>query len=116
MLQLLADESLHGEVVRQVRHKLPHADFVTATEVHLLGRADPFVLEWAAEHGRIVVASDERTMIGFAYARVEAGLPMPGLIIAGQELGIGLIVRDLLYLIECSETEEWEGRVIHLPL
>jgi hypothetical protein len=74
------------------------------------------VLEWAALDGRLVVAADKRTMIGFAYARVESGLRMPGLIIGGQHLTIGLMVRDLLYMIECSEPEDWDGQVIYLPL
>jgi hypothetical protein len=32
VLKLLADESFNGEVVRQIRRKVPHADLVTVPE------------------------------------------------------------------------------------
>jgi predicted nuclease of predicted toxin-antitoxin system len=82
-----------------------------------LGEADdPNVLAWAAEQGRIVLTHDARTLIGYAYERVAAGLPMPGIIEVRQDQAIGAVIEDLLLLIEASEEGEWEGQVLYLPL
>ena len=40
---------------------------------------DPTVLEWAALQGRAVQTHGVATMTNFAYERMQAGLPMPGL-------------------------------------
>jgi hypothetical protein len=81
MLPLAADESLHGHIIQGLRRRLPGIDLVTVDETGLRSSPDPDILEWAASEGRILVAQDRETMIGFAWARVAAGLPMPGLII-----------------------------------
>lgn len=60
----------------------------------LSGVDDPAILEWAAQEDRIVVTHDVATMAHFAYERVRAELPMPGLI----EIPLGLAVRRLSLL------------------
>jgi hypothetical protein len=51
-----------------------------------------------------------------AYERVAAGRPMPGVFEADQSIPIGHAIEDLILIVECSLPDEWEGRVIHLPL
>lgn len=51
---------------------------MSVQEVGLRQADDLVVLEWAANEGRIVVTHDVSTMLDFAYERVAAGLPMPG--------------------------------------
>lgn len=115
MIRLLADESLSGVIIKQVRRQLPESDFLSATDIALLGAEDPEVLEWAARNGRIVVASDVETMIGHAYQRVKTGRPMPGLVHVPQWVSIGVAVGDLMVMLECSDESEWLNRVVHLP-
>jgi hypothetical protein len=116
VLRLYADESLRGPIITQVRLRVPTADFTTADDELMRGTPDPDVLEWAAQRGRIVVASDRRTMIGYAYARLRAGQRMPGLFHVPSDLGIGPAVNDLVLMLEASEPEDWDGRVVHLPV
>ena len=116
MTPLLADESLNGDVIHGLRDKLPTADILAAAQCHLLGTDDRTVLEWAAVHGRLVVASDKRTMIGFAYDRVRSGLHMPGLIVVPQDVAVGVAVTDLETISQCLLPGEWENQVIYLPL
>ena len=115
MIGLLADESLNGDVVDAVRRMQPSIDMVRAQDVGLGHTPDAEVLEWAAQHGGLVVASDSETMIGYARARVAAGLPMPGLVHSKQRLGVGLVARDLVLISECLQPGEWEGRAVYLP-
>jgi hypothetical protein len=77
---------------------------------------DPTVLAWAAQEGRVVLTQDEETLIGFAYERVSAGLPMPGVIEVRQDVPLGVAIADLLILILASQPGEWEGQVLYIPL
>jgi hypothetical protein len=63
-----------------------------------------------------VLTHDAATFIGFAYDRVNAGLPMPGIIEARQDLPIGPVIDDLLLVIDASHEGEWDGQVLCLPL
>ena len=40
----------------------------------------------------------------------------PGVIVASQRLGIGVIVEELLLIWSASEPDEWVNRIAHLPL
>ncbi|MFV9507485.1 MAG: hypothetical protein AB4911_23270 [Oscillochloridaceae bacterium umkhey_bin13] len=55
-------------------------------------------------------------MIGFAYDRVNANLPIPGIIEVRQDLPIGPVIDDILLLIDASHDGEWDDQVIYLPL
>jgi hypothetical protein len=52
----------------------------------------------------------------FAYLRVEANQPMPGVFAVPRAVPIGQAISDILLLAECSADGEWEGQVCYLPL
>jgi len=114
LLRFLADEGFSHAVTRQLRER--GVDVVTAQEAGLVGSPDPVILEWAAYHGRIVVTSDVSTMPDHAYARMQADLPMPGLFVAHQGTGIGVIVEELHTIAACSLDREWENQARYIPL
>jgi len=66
--------------------------------------------------GRIVLTHDVATMTGFAYRRVAAGQPMPGLFEIPKRMPVGRAVEEILTIDECSDPNEWEGKVQYLPL
>jgi hypothetical protein len=114
-MKLLADENFDGRVIRALRRRCPTVDFVRAIDEGLGEWDDPDLLAWAADHGRILLTHDVSTMVGFAYARVEAGLPMPGVVEAPGSLPIARIVDDLEMFFGASRPDEWEGQVLYLP-
>jgi hypothetical protein len=116
MLRLLSDENFSGDIVRGLLLRRPGTDLIRTQDVGLLGADDPRVLAWAAENNRILLSHDRTTMPGYAYARVTAAEPMPGVIIANDRLPIGQVIQELLLIDECSVQEEWKGRVLFLPL
>jgi hypothetical protein len=116
MIRFLADENFNGKVVRGVRRIRPDADIVRVQDLSIYKAKDPRVLEWAATEGRILLSHDAETMIGYANERIAAELPMPGLIIARQELAVGIVVNDLLTILGASTAEDWENVVLFLPL
>lgn len=116
MLRLITDEDLHAGIIRGVIGRIPHLDLVRAADAGLMQTPDPVILDWAASEGRIVVTHDANTMTLHAYDRIRTGTPMPGLIVLPQSLPIGVAIEELVTLIACSRDDEWNGRVLFLPL
>lgn len=115
MLRLLADENLNAHIVRGLHRRLAGLDLVTVQSLGLAGVDDPAVLAKAAEQARILVTQDVQTMTRFAFERVDAGLPMPGVIEIVAGASLGAIIEDLALVVEAGEAQELEGQVIYLP-
>jgi hypothetical protein len=116
MIRLVTDENFQGAIVRGVLTARPDADLVRAQDTEMSGASDPELLAWAATQGRVILTHDVNTLIGFAYARVKAALPMSGVFVVNRGEPIGKVIEDILLLIECSSAGEWEGQVGFLPL
>ena len=56
------------------------------------------------------------TMRDFAYERVAAGLPMPGVFEIRESLPVAVVIEELLLIVVASESDDWDGKVIYLPL
>jgi hypothetical protein len=113
---LLFDENFNHRIVHGLELRLPSLDFVIAQEMELKGATDAELLGWAAMKNRVVITHDVDTMLKFAYERIAAGLAMPGVIAVPQKLAIGQAIDDLVAAIECSDPNEMEHSVLHLPL
>jgi hypothetical protein len=55
-------------------------------------------------------------MPGYAYERVRAGLPTPGVIAVPAAMATGRLIDDLALLVVGCEAGELEGQVLYLPL
>src|SRR2546423_3945493 len=116
MIGLAFDENFNNDVVRGLLRRNPELDGLRAQDSGLRTQDDPAILAWAAAEGRMLVSHDVSTMVAFAFERVRAGQPMPGLVEVAPEVPIRVAIEDLLILAECSQPGEWEGHVIYLPL
>lgn len=116
MVRWAADENFNNDILRALRRRKPDIDIVRVQDVGLSGADDPAVLEWAAAEGRVLLTHDASTMTRYAYERVKAGKPMPGVFEVGRDVPIGLAVEDILLITECGLENEWEGQVRYLPL
>ena len=116
MLSLLADENFSHRIVRGLRRSLRSLDLVTAQSVGLAGRNDPEVLSWAAANQRVLVTHDVQNIPKFAADRMRMGLPMPGVVVVPERLGIGVAISDLQTVIECAEASELANVILFLPL
>jgi hypothetical protein len=74
------------------------------------------LLVWATENQRILVTHDVNTIPKYAYARVRASQPMPGVIVIPEDLAVGKAIEELATLIECCEPEELNRQVKYLPI
>ncbi|MBI3246699.1 MAG: DUF5615 family PIN-like protein [Deltaproteobacteria bacterium] len=116
MIRFLTDEDFDNDILRGVVLRLPTLDIVRVQDVGLLGKSDPVVLAWAAGETRLLLTHDIRTMRLHAYARLDEGLPMPGVFVVPQSLPVARAIEEVLLLAECSVEGEWEGQVRFLPL
>lgn len=116
MLKFLADENFHNHVIRGLRRHHQHVDVVRVQEVGLDGVDDPSVLEWAAQHGRVLLTHDVRTLRPFAEERIGHSLPMSGIIFVPQPFSKPEIIEELALIAECYEPAEMENSWRYLPL
>ena len=116
MIRLLADENFNNDIVRGIRLRDSNIDLVRVQDIGLAGADDPSILEWAAEHGRILLTHDVSTITAFAYDRVRAGKHMPGVFEIGRTVALRSAIDDIVLLATCSVDGEWEDQVRYLPL
>lgn len=116
MLRLLADENLNHDLIRGLVRRMPSLDLIRVQDVGLRMADDPSVLEWAANEGRVVLTHDVNTMPGFAFDRIRRNQAMAGLLVISQQAALAGVIDDILLIAECSEADEYDGRVIYLPL
>lgn len=91
-------------------------DFLSASDANLAGVRDPDVLALAAEQGRILVSHDFQTMPRHFADFLQAHGSSPGLILVPQYFPIGEAVEELVVIWGASEAEEWQNRILEIPL
>lgn len=111
-----ADENFNRRIVIGLLRRAERIDLVRVQDSRLTAADDPAVLQWAADENRVLLTHDVATMPDFAYERIAAGLPMRGLLVVSAALALSEAIDDLALITEASETEEWDGQVIYLPL
>ena len=116
MLRLLIDQDLDQVILRGLLLRVPNLDVITAHQVGLSNASDPELLAWAAEHERIVVTHDRRTMPDHASIRIAKMEKIAGIIIISRQLPVSQVINDLEIIVSCSDMVEWENIVKHLPL
>jgi Domain of unknown function (DUF5615) len=116
MLLLLIDENFNHRILRGLRLRVPALDVVIVQETVMQGMQDPLLLREAAELLRVLVTHDLKTIPRYAYARVAAGEPMPGIIAVPDDLPIAQAIEQLHMLVECTEGNELANQVLYLPL
>jgi hypothetical protein len=116
VLKLVSDENFDGDILRGLYRRRPDLDIVRVQDVGLSATPDPEVLAWAAVEGRILLTHDRDTMPRFAYDRVRAGLPMPGVFLVSDLIPVGQAIDEILLAIECLPSEECNNFVRFFPL
>lgn len=116
MLRLLTDENFNGHIMRGLFRRRPELDLVRVQDVGLGKAEDPTILEWAAAHNRILLTHDRATVPDFAYERIVAGWPMPGVFVVNARLSLQQAIEEILFLDEWGQQDEWNNLVVYLPL
>ena len=116
MLRFLADHNFSEIVIAQVLAALPDLDLIRARDIGMAQTPDSDILEWAANSGRIVLTHDIRTMVPDAWARVAAGLPMPGVLAVTLATSYNIASDDIIQSALYGQEIEWINQVRYSPL
>jgi len=115
VIAFLFDEHVDPALVRGLHREEANLDILEA-RLALGGEPDEALIERATHEGRVLVTRDLNTLVGTAYARVEAGMPTCGVLVLRQDALLGVLIRDLLLVAQASEAEDWADRVTFVPL
>jgi len=116
VIKLVSDENFDGDMLRGLLRRLPELDVVRVQDAGLAETPDPIILAWAASEQRIVLTHDRESVPGFAYARVNAGEPMPGVFLVSDHMPKGQAIDQLLLAIQCLNPDDCKDQVHHFPL
>ena len=116
MLRLLSDENFDNHIVRGLVRRLPTIDLIRVQDVGLGQTDDRAILNWAADHRRVLLTHDRRTVPPFALDRVTRGEPMPGVFVVHARTPVSRIIDDVLLVVQCSDEEDWVDLVTYFPL
>lgn len=101
MLHLLMDENFDQRILHRLKLRIPSLDAMSVQDTPRRGLQDPPLLQEAAALQRVLVTRDLKTMPRYAYARVAAGEPMPGVMALPDALPIGQAIEQLHLVVEC---------------
>lgn len=113
-IRLLSDENFNGHILRGLLRLLPDLDIVRVQDTPLASASDPEILEWTAKEGRILLTHDVSTVTHFAYERMRAGQPMPGVVEVSTSMAIGRAIEEIQLLVEAGVPEDFENQVWYL--
>lgn len=112
-MRFLADENFDGRVIVAIKDR---ADIMRVQDSALYQATDEEVLEYAATTKRVLLTHDKKTLIPSAYQRIAAELSMLGVLFLVKPFEIGVIIRDLEFIIQIDEPEYFENKVLKLPV
>ena len=115
VIRFQCDADFNFNIVRGLRRSQPAIDILTAEDSQIVGRTDPEVLLFSAEHDRLLVSHDLRTMPDHFMRFLTAGNQSKGVIIIRQQLPIGEAIEWLHLIWLASDTTEWLDRLEILP-
>src|SRR4051812_26049205 len=113
-MRLLADENFNNDILHGLLRRNPEFDIVRVQDTEIYQAADPVVLAWAAKENRILLTHDLKTMPPYAYERIAANLPMPGVFAVNNQMPLGQAIDELLTMLGASDAGEWENLVFYL--
>jgi predicted nuclease of predicted toxin-antitoxin system len=111
VIKLASDENFDGDILRGLLRRLPELDIVRVQDAGLAATPDPIILAWAAGEDRILLTHDRATVPNFAYDRVRAGEPMPGVFLVSNHMPKGEAVEQLFFAAQCLSPEDCKDQV-----
>jgi hypothetical protein len=115
VIKLASDGNFDGDIVRGLLRRRPDLDIVRVQDAELTESPDPVILVWAAGENRVLMTHDRDTTPNFAFDRVPAGEPMPGVFLVSDRMPKGQAIEELLLFVECLSPEDCQDQVMYFP-
>lgn len=115
MLRFLTDQNFDHDLTRGLIARLPSLDLLTAFNAGVSEYDDPALLRWTADHKRILLTHDKKTIPRYVKEVVSAGAVLPGVILVIKSVALGKLIDDLELIIRCGQPEDFRNDVFYLP-
>ena len=115
-MRVATDENFDGRILTGLVSRLPELDVVRIQDTEMYQAPDPKLLIWLADQNRILLTHDVRTMPGYVYERIHAGLPVPGVIEVHWDTPIGVAIDELEVILGAGTPEDFENQIKYVPL
>lgn len=116
MIALLIDQNFNEHIIDGMIRRDRTLRMIHVRDVGMADAADPTILEWAAANALVLATHDRKTIPSFAYARVSAGLNMPGVFVVDDDMPIGRAIDELLIAVTCLSPAECRNLIRYFPL
>lgn len=116
MTAFLVDQNFNEKILDGLTRHDATLEFTHVRNVDLAAAPDPKILEWAAEQELVLLTHDRKTIPLFAYARVSADLPMPGVFLVDDQMPIGQAIDELLLAAHCLSRDECKNILKYFPM
>jgi hypothetical protein len=81
-----------------------------------LGTLDPEILVWCEENGFLLVTNNRTSMPEHLLNHINTGRHIPGILVINPKMSIGETIEELLLIWGASSADEYQDRIIHLPV
>ena len=98
-VRFLSDEDFDNDILRGVLHRNAEVDLVRVQDVGLSGADDQDILEWAAEHGCVLLTHDVSTMKTHALVRIQSALAIGNGMVTATLVGGALPMLEHIFRI-----------------
>ncbi len=116
MNAFLVDQNFNEHIVHGRTRRDPTLEISQVRDVGLAAAPDALILENAAARGLVLRTHDRATIPPFAYARVAADLPMPGVFLVSDAMPTGQAIEELLIAAHCLSSDECKDVVWYFPM
>jgi Domain of unknown function (DUF5615) len=116
VIALLVDQNFNEHILDGLTRHEATLEFTHVRDIGLAAAPDSTLLEWAAEHGLVLLTHDRKTIPRLVHARISAGLPMPGVFLVSEAMPIGQAIDQLLIAASCLSSEECKDMVTYFPM
>ncbi len=98
-MKLFMDENIGPALARGLLRIKPDLD-IALGYLMFPGMSDPDLLEWTTENNYILITRDVNTLVGYAYQRIEKGIPTTGVFVLRKEALLSEIIEHLLLIAD----------------
>lgn len=117
-LRFLLDEHVPHSIQDQLLRLSPDIDVLAIGQPGAPSKntLDPDILCWIEQTGYILVTGNRRTIPTHLQIHFEAGRHIPGVLFLRRGAFLGQVIEDLFLLWATSESEEFQDRMLFIPL
>lgn len=117
-IRYLLDENLPPKYRTQLLRKQPDLTvwIVGDPAAPPKGTLDPEILNWCEKNGSILVTSNRRSMPTHLSEHLAAGRHVQGILVLRLKARLGEILDDLVLIAAASYENEYQDRIVYVPL